>query len=121
MRLRTKGRGFMVCIKPSSVITNDLYQGYIYLPENKWFTVGLPFDDFMLTGYGYIKEEQKQLDGRRVDSFSISLIDPREGPFSLDIEYIKMVRNNRSDLHKIEISEKQHNKLVKALDDDLFT
>lgn len=41
MRLRTKGRGYMVCIKPSSVITNDLYQGYIYLPENKWFNIGV--------------------------------------------------------------------------------
>lgn len=46
MRLRTKGRGYMVCIKPSSVITNDLYQGYIYLPENKWFNIGVYLTNF---------------------------------------------------------------------------
>lgn len=38
----------------------------------------------------------------------------------LDIEYIKMVRNLKNNSHRIEISDSQHNKLTKDIDDDIF-
>lgn len=88
MRVRTDGRIYMVNMTMDTMM-DDLYQGYIMLEGGEWHTLELPFDRFLLTSRGRARDVQRKMDVDQMLSFGITLADQQEGPFSLEIEYIK--------------------------------
>jgi hypothetical protein len=51
-----------VDVQVESFVPDLLYQGYITLPADRWFTIQLPFTSMTLTRLGRISHFQRDLD-----------------------------------------------------------
>lgn len=57
--------------------------------QNEWVVAQLPFESLLLTGQGRIKETQRKFDYDQIKSIGLSIADGKDGPFALEIEYIR--------------------------------
>lgn len=77
--------------------TLDMYQFVIPAPKeaevNQWREVLLPFDGFILTSRGQIEDPQIPYDGRNTLNLGFLSAQRRQGPFRLEIEWIRAVRS----------------------------
>ncbi|EDO40199.1 predicted protein [Nematostella vectensis] len=90
MRIRGDGRTYALNIQPDSVRSDDLHQAFMYTRGGPyWETIRMPFSKFILTNSGYLQDHQ--MDIPRMRTFGITLADNNDGPFSLEIDYIKAV------------------------------
>jgi NADH dehydrogenase [ubiquinone] 1 alpha subcomplex assembly factor 1 len=91
LKVRGDRRKYFVNLQAESAFPTDIYQHRLFLrnPGN-WETVIVPLHDFILTNYGVI-QQQSPLDLRYIKTVGIGLIDKQYGPFSLDIDWIKVV------------------------------
>ena len=55
-------------------------------------TVELPWEQLLLTGAGYVKAVQRHVSPQNVLSVGVSLADGRDGPFALELAWVKAVR-----------------------------
>lgn len=75
-----------------SVVDTDIYQHRLFLQKpGEWETVMIPFDDFILTNYGKVQEEQLRMDRQKLSTIGISLLDRQPGPFRMEIDWIKVL------------------------------
>jgi hypothetical protein len=97
LRVRSKDkRNFALNLQTPTFFAHDLYQGFIVLPrENEFFELSLPFNHFLLTGKGKIREIQRELDTNTITTlgFSVGGHGSRPGDFELEIDWIKWVRD----------------------------
>eukprot|EP00924_Labyrinthula_sp_SR-Ha-C_P005312 augustus_masked-scaffold_1-processed-gene-27.11-mRNA-1 protein AED:1.00 eAED:1.00 QI:0/-1/0/0/-1/1/1/0/198 len=92
IRLKSDGKRYKVNVIPESYVGDDLYQGYLEIPDlyvNKWVSVSLPFESFVLLGGGKVKALQRALDYNQIQSIGFSIDEGQEGPFSLQVSIIK--------------------------------
>jgi NADH dehydrogenase [ubiquinone] 1 alpha subcomplex assembly factor 1 len=90
LRVRGDRRKYHVNIQAESVFPTDLFQHRLFLRSpGKWETVYIPFKNFILTNGGEI-QPQAPLSAQQVRSIGIGLIDRQYGPYSLDIDWIKV-------------------------------
>ncbi|KAI8967997.1 complex I intermediate-associated protein 30-domain-containing protein [Mycotypha africana] len=92
LALHVKGdnRKYFVNIQTDGVVKTDLYQHRLFLrTPGQWETVLIPFKDFILTNNGVIQEDQIEMFREKVKTVGLSLMDRREGPFSIEIDWIK--------------------------------
>ena len=82
----------MFNVTTDSFFADDLYQGFILAPAGEWVTVELPWSQLLLTGAGYVKAVQRALVPATVLSVGLSLADGRDGPFALELAWVKAVR-----------------------------
>ncbi|CAM9728314.1 unnamed protein product, partial [Choristocarpus tenellus] len=92
MRIRGDGRKYEVNVESQTTIPNDVYQGYLHLPQGEWTTVALPFERLLLTGRGQVRFHQRIMDWAKLHSIGFSLADGIEGPFQLDVAWIAAVQ-----------------------------
>eukprot|EP00936_MAST-01D_sp_MAST-1D-sp1_P002290 g2290.t1 len=92
VRMRSDGRTYHLTVATDSFFDDDLYQGFLVTPRGEWVTAQLPWSQLLLTGRGYIKAVQREIDPCRVQSLGFTLADGYEGPFKLEIAWIKAVR-----------------------------
>ncbi|KAI8338257.1 NADH:ubiquinone oxidoreductase intermediate-associated protein 30 [Chlamydoabsidia padenii] len=89
LRVRGDDRKYFVNIQTDGVIQTDLYQHRLFLrTPGEWETVMIPFRDFILTNNGMIQEQQIEMFREKVKTVGISLMDKKNGPFSIEIEKI---------------------------------
>ncbi|CEG69044.1 hypothetical protein RMATCC62417_16188 [Rhizopus microsporus] len=92
LALRVKGdkRKYFVNIQTDGIVKTDLFQHRLFLrTPGQWETVMIPFKDFILTNNGMIQEEQIEMFREKVRTVGISLMDRQEGPFNIEIDWIK--------------------------------
>ncbi|CAO3614159.1 unnamed protein product [Cunninghamella echinulata] len=90
LRVRGDNRKYFVNIQTDGVIQTDLYQHRLFLrTPGEWETVMIPFRDFILTNNGMIQEQQIEMFREKVKTVGLSIMDRKEGPFSIEIEWIK--------------------------------
>lgn len=63
----------------------------------------IPFKDFILTNNGNIQEDQLEMFRQKVKTVGISIMDRKEGPFSLEVDWIKAMNTEftEGDLDRI--------------------
>jgi hypothetical protein len=95
-----------VNLKVSSYFPDDLYQSFIKIPptnldENKknvcptagaFSRVILPFNRFILTSGGRMREVQRTLDGGvRIETIGLTLMDGQDGDFEFDLARVRAI------------------------------
>ncbi|KAI8379526.1 complex I intermediate-associated protein 30-domain-containing protein [Radiomyces spectabilis] len=109
LRVRGDRRRYFVNIQTDGVIQTDLYQHRLFLrTPGDWETVMIPFRDFILTNNGMIQEQQVEMFREKVKTVGISLMDRQEGPFDIEIDWIKAMNTEftEGDLDRIPPKEK---------------
>ncbi|RCI02937.1 hypothetical protein CU098_004345 [Rhizopus stolonifer] len=106
LALHVKGdrRKYFVNIQTDGVVKTDLFQHRLFLrTPGQWETVMIPFKDFILTNNGMIQEDQIDMFREKVKTVGISLMDRQEGPFEIEVEWIKAMNTEftEGDLDRI--------------------
>jgi hypothetical protein len=68
----------------------DVWQAVLNAPANEWAIVTLPIKEFLATWRGHIDDVQVHVLPTRIQSLGILQAQRKEGPFHLEIEYIKI-------------------------------
>jgi len=72
---------------------DDLYQAIIpAVDSEQWTRVIIPFSEFILTFRGYAEEDQIPLDPTRILHIAILMAERRDGPFQLNVDWVRAVR-----------------------------
>jgi NADH dehydrogenase [ubiquinone] 1 alpha subcomplex assembly factor 1 len=116
LALRVKGdtRKYLVNIQANTPLVTDLFQHRLFLDTpGEWETVVIPLNDFVMTNWGVI-QDGSEINKLEVKTIGIGLLDKQYGPFSLEIDWIKVMtgtevenlaRNAR--IHKITSQENE--------------
>jgi NADH dehydrogenase [ubiquinone] 1 alpha subcomplex assembly factor 1 len=116
LALRVKGdtRKYLVNIQANTPLVTDLFQHRLFLDTpGEWETVVIPLNDFVMTNWGVI-QDGSEINKLEVKTIGIGLLDKQYGPFSLQIDWIKVMtgtevenlaRNAR--IHKITSQENE--------------
>ncbi|RKP22947.1 NADH:ubiquinone oxidoreductase intermediate-associated protein 30 [Syncephalis pseudoplumigaleata] len=98
LRVRGDRRRYMVNLQTDGVIKADLFQHRLFLRRpGQWENVLIGFRDFTLTHNGLVLPEQMQMMRESVRTIGFSVMDGQEGPFSLEIDSIKMINTDGTD------------------------
>lgn len=91
--LRVKGdrRKYLVNIQANTPLITDLFQHRLFLHHpGEWETVVIPLNDFVMTNWGVI-QDGSEINKAEVKTVGIGLLDKQYGPFSLNIDWIKVM------------------------------
>ena len=91
MRVKTDGRVYRLNLHSSDHGPDDVYQMEFTTAPGRWDTLILPFASFQLVSRGRLRPEGYELDPRRVDGMGILLADRTEGPFKLEVQWVKAI------------------------------
>ncbi|KAI9599360.1 complex I intermediate-associated protein 30-domain-containing protein [Syncephalis fuscata] len=98
LRVRGDHRRYMVNIQTDGIIKSDLFQHRLFLRRpGHWENIIIGFRDFTQTNNGLILPEQMQMLRERVRTIGFSVMDGQEGPFSLEIDSIRMMNTEDTD------------------------
>ncbi|CCG22754.1 hypothetical protein CORT_0B10520 [Candida orthopsilosis Co 90-125] len=113
LALRVKGdrRKYIVNIQANTPLVTDLFQHRLFLQNpGHWETVVIPLHDFVMTNWGVI-QDGSELNKSEVKTVGIGLLDKQYGPFSLKIDWIKVMSG-------IDVSEIAKDEKLTVLNDD---
>ncbi|KAG5422069.1 hypothetical protein I9W82_001162 [Candida metapsilosis] len=113
LALRVKGdrRKYIVNIQANTPLVTDLFQHRLFLQNpGSWETVVIPLNDFVMTNWGVI-QDGSELNKSEVKTVGIGLLDKQYGPFSLKIDWIKVMSG-------VDVSEIARNENLTVLNDD---
>ena len=102
---RTDGRTYTVNLQVASFFPGDMYQGYINIPATHpdkskicpetgggFERLVLPFNKFVLTAFGRMREMQRELDNNvEVQHVGFTIMDGKDGDFQFDLARIRAV------------------------------
>jgi monofunctional biosynthetic peptidoglycan transglycosylase len=91
VRARGDGREYSLNLYTQRRLTAFSYRAMFTTKENEWLEVRIPMDRFVATSFGQILKDQP-LDPKEVNGLGILLGDKNEGPFKLEIEWIKVMK-----------------------------
>ncbi|KAJ1977141.1 hypothetical protein H4R34_003697 [Dimargaris verticillata] len=100
LALRVKGddRKYLVNIRGASFMKTDLYQHRLFLrTPGQWETVHIPFRYFTLTNNGAFVAQDIGMFREKIETVGLSLSDKHQGPFRLEIDWIKAYNTNETD------------------------
>jgi NADH dehydrogenase [ubiquinone] 1 alpha subcomplex assembly factor 1 len=91
VRIKGDGKKYMLTLK-----TDDTHMGFAYqfpcvTQKDKWITVMAPFKDFVARFRGEAVPDAPPVKSTDITSFGFLIADKQEGPFALEIEWIKGV------------------------------
>lgn len=91
-------------VRPLSIYDDDIYQALVPLPKedevDQWRIVYIPYSEFFLTFRGYLEETSRFWDGQNIRNVGFLMAERKDGPFKMEIEYIKGVRMSKTETPK---------------------
>lgn len=91
VRVRGDGRTYKLNLKTDRSFDGVLYRVPFETLDGEWQTIELPFSDFLPTFRGRVLREATPLDLSRVASVGLMISDKQDGPFRLEVAWIKTV------------------------------
>ncbi|MGC6459866.1 MAG: CIA30 family protein [Akkermansiaceae bacterium] len=95
MRIKSDGRGYTTSIRTnvSRGAWKTPFRAALTAPAGEWATVFVPFEDFKPTMFGNrITKNAPKLDVSKFQSVGFHLYDKKDGPFKLEVDWIKAVK-----------------------------
>eukprot|EP00941_MAST-03F_sp_MAST-3F-sp1_P005703 g5703.t1 len=94
LRIKADSNLYTLNVTAQSFFPDDLHQGYLKVEGDdvgEWLNVELPFENLLLTSYGYEKTMGRPVDASRLKTIGFTVVggEKEEGPFRLEIESIK--------------------------------
>jgi monofunctional biosynthetic peptidoglycan transglycosylase len=91
IRLRGDGKRYAFTIRTDVQIRAGSYRVKFDTSVGEWVEVFLPFRDFRATSFGVELPDAPPLDSGKVQSFGFLIADKQEGPFCLEVDWIKAI------------------------------
>jgi uncharacterized surface protein with fasciclin (FAS1) repeats len=88
VKARGDGRTYWVDLRVSNQMSASSYRAFLPTSAGKWKETLIPFKDFKLQSFGR-ELPSKAINPAAISSAGFTLADKKEGPFSLEIEYVK--------------------------------
>ena len=95
MRLKSDGRSYTTSIRTnvSRGSWKTPFRASFDAPANEWATVFIPFQDFKANMFGNrMKRNAPNLEVSQFESIGFHLYDKKDGPFKLEVDWIKVVK-----------------------------
>ena len=92
IRVRGDGKRYALTLRTDVFIRAGGYRIKFDTEAGLWRDVYLPFDDFQATSFGIALPDAPPLDPGKISSIGLIIGDKQEGPFSLDLDWIRAVR-----------------------------
>ena len=93
IRVKGDGKRYKLSLKNSAYMASPRYQSAFDTEKGVWRTIHIPFDTLVPTMHGRILENEPPLDVSKIVSIVLLVSDKQEGPFRLEIDWIKAYRN----------------------------
>jgi len=98
IRVRGDGQRYACNLRTDfPIMAGSYYQDFTALP-NVWQTIYLRFDEFRARSFGVALPLAPALNTRRIRSLGFMISDKQDGPFRLEIEWIKAVGQGAGDV-----------------------
>lgn len=88
VKAKGDGRTYWLDIRSADQMSASSYRAYFPTIAGEWKETRVPFEDFKLQAFGR-DLPFKAIDPASIASVGFTLADKKEGPFSLEIEYVK--------------------------------
>lgn len=89
LRLRGDGKSYKLSLRTDHFYDGVSYQTTFATEKDSWQEICLPFEAFIPTHHGIKLSTVAPLDLTSIISFGLFISDRQEGPFQLDISWIK--------------------------------
>ncbi|MEI6127242.1 MAG: CIA30 family protein [Pseudomonadota bacterium] len=88
-RIRGDGKAYKLTLKTDTSFNGYAYQLSFTTKKDQWLTVQAPFKDFIARFRGTTQPDAPPVKKAEIKSFGFLIGDKQEGPFSLEVEWIK--------------------------------
>lgn len=95
VRLCGDGRDYLLNLYVPTRRIAYSYRASIQTTKDEWIEVSIPLQDFEATSFGRTIRGAGPVDADRVNALGFMLSDKSPGPFTLQIDWIKVVRENK--------------------------
>jgi len=89
LRLRGDGKSYKLSLRTDHFFDGVSYQTTFVTERDNWLELSLPFEDFIPTHHGIKLSTVAPMETDNITSFGLFIADGQEGPFQLDIAWIK--------------------------------
>ncbi len=96
LRVRGDGRRYQLRFRTEAAFDGVAYQAEFDTQPGEWLEIRLPFESFRATFRGYVPRSAGPLDAARIRQVGILIGDKKEGPFRLEIDWLRAYGRGRS-------------------------
>ena len=89
MRVRGDGKTYKLGLHADATLDGVIWQASFETQAGTWDEIRVPFGRFVPTYRGRILEAEPPIDRSTIGSFSFLIADKQEGPFALEITWLK--------------------------------
>ena len=92
IRARGDGKRYDFNLQTDTPIMAGSYRLKFETKTDEWREIPLPFSDFQATSFGQVIRSVPALNPAKIRSFGLLISDKQEGPFKLEVDWIRAVR-----------------------------
>lgn len=93
-RVRGDGREYSMNLHVRRPLVAFSFRSMLQTKKDEWIEVKLPLEKFQATSFGRPVKDAGPVDLQEVNSLGFLLGDKKAGPFKLEVEWIKVMREN---------------------------
>ena len=92
VRVRGDGREYSMNLHVPRPLVAFSYRATVQTKKDEWVEIKLPLDKFEATSFGRAVKDAGPVDPKEINGLGFLLGDKKAGPFKLEVEWIKAVR-----------------------------
>jgi NADH dehydrogenase [ubiquinone] 1 alpha subcomplex assembly factor 1 len=89
LRVRGDGKKYKMNLKTEATLDGVQYQAVFETQQNVWTEIAIPFSKFVPMFRGVPAQHSPMIDRASICSFGFLISDKQEGPFRVDIDWIR--------------------------------
>jgi len=94
LRVKGDGRRYQLRFRQDGGVDGVAYGVEFKTTPGEWTEIDLPFETFQATFRGYVPRGSGPLDPARIRQMGILIGDEKEGPFALEIDWVRAYRTS---------------------------